>query len=169
MQPSNRRLIVVDDEPGLLEAYRTIFSPAAAAPTIVSSRSKAVAPVTAPSGPGPQYEVTYCSTGEDALLKIETAVKAKTPFVGGFFDVKLGPGIDGIETIKRSQGLDPHLLVCIVSAYQDRSLEEIAKVFGEEFDGQWDFLMKPFGRMEIAQKARNMVANWEWRRTRRAA
>lgn len=167
MQMTNRRLIVVDDEPGILDAYRTILSPEtkAAAP-IVSSRRKVVTPAATAIV---TYDVTYCSSGEAALEKIGAALKAGLPFVGGFFDVKLGPGIDGIETIHRAQKLDKQLLVCIVSAYQDRSLEEIAKIFGDEFDGQWDFMMKPFNRMEILQKARNMASNWEYRRTRKAA
>jgi len=158
----NNRLIVVDDEPGILEGYKGILSPPAlAAPVILSSRSKA--PQAAAAVPTVRYDVTYCSSGEEAIAKIEAGLQAGTPFVGGFFDVKLGPGIDGIETIRRAQAMDPRLLVCIVSAYQDRSLEDIAKVFGADFDGQWDFLMKPFGGMEIAQKAKNLVSNWAWR------
>lgn len=166
MEISNRRLICVDDEEGILDAYRAILgAPAAAAPVIQSSRGRAAAAVAvAPTREVATYEVTCCLTGEEALLKIEQAVKTGQPYVGGFFDVKLGSGIDGIETIRRAAGLDKNLLVCICSAYQDRSLDEIAKIFGDEFEGHWDFMMKPFTKMEITQKAKNLVVNWQWRR-----
>lgn len=190
MQPTNRRLIVVDDEPGVLDAYRVVFSQATSSvsPRIQSSRShveREAMPAnpndkSEPNAPSavsgkaqhgrlPVFEVTFCTSGEEVLEKIREGLDSGCPYVGGFFDVKLGGGIDGIETIRRAQIMDPQILVCIVSAYQDRSLEEIAKIFGEDFDGQWDFMMKPFNRMEILQKANNLVTNWEWRRTRTAA
>lgn len=163
----NNRLIVVDDEPGILDGYRNILTPAAPTPMLLSSRSRGAAIAAAPAAVPALYEVSYCSSGEEALKKVEENLKAGTPFVGGFFDVKLGPGIDGIETIRQAQKKDPRLLVCIVSAYQDRNLEEIARIFGEEFDGQWDFMMKPFANAEIVQKAKNLVANWAWRNLRK--
>jgi protein-export SecD/SecF family membrane protein len=80
--------------------------------------------------------------------------------VGGFFDVKLGPGIDGIETIRQAKDIDPNIMCCIVSAYQDRQIEEIMKIFGDEFSDHWDFLTKPFSSAEITQKANNLISNW---------
>jgi len=164
---TNNRLIVVDDEPGILDGYRNILSPTAAAPMIVSSRSRTAAAPAAPVPVPALYEVTYCSSGEEAVAKMEAGLKAGTPYVGGFFDVKLGPGIDGIEAIRRSLQMDARLLVCIVSAYQDRNLDEIARIFGEDFAGHWDFMKKPFAAPEIAQKAKNMVANWAWKNLRK--
>lgn len=162
----NRRLIVVDDEPGILDAYRIILGQVtSSAPVIVSSRrggaaTAAAAPVQAPEA----FEVAYASTGEQALIEIEKALKEGNPFCGGFFDVKLGAGIDGIETIRRAKDLDPQILCCMVTAYQDRSLDEIGKIFGAEFADRWDFLTKPFAHNEILQKARNLVSNWDRRK-----
>jgi two-component system NtrC family sensor kinase len=162
----NRRLIVVDDEPGILDAYRIILGQVtSSAPVIVSSRrGGAAAAVAAPVQAADPFEVVYAATGEAALIEIEKAYKAGTPFCGGFFDVKLGAGIDGIETIRRAKDLDPNILVCMVTAYQDRSLDEIGKIFGTEFADRWDFLTKPFAHNEILQKARNLESNWDRRK-----
>jgi signal transduction histidine kinase len=158
----NQRILVVDDEPGILEAYRIILAPVALAPVrVASSRRSAVAQVeTNPE----EFEVTYAATGEAALVEIEKALKDGRPFAGGFFDVKLGSGIDGIETIRRIKDLDPSLLCCMVTAYQDRNLDEINKIFGEEYSDRWDFLTKPFAHNEIHQKARSLVSNWDRRK-----
>jgi signal transduction histidine kinase len=164
-EPMNRRILVVDDEPGILDAYRIILAPVAAPPVrIASSRRSNAALATAPEAAPEVFEVTYAATGEAALIEIEKAVAAGTPFAGGFFDVKLGSGIDGIETIRRAKDLDPRLLCCMVTAYQDRNLDEIGKIFGEEFSDRWDFLTKPFAHNEIQQKARNLVSNWDRRK-----
>ncbi len=161
----NRRLLVVDDEPGVLDAYRIILQPVLTAqPRLASSRHSAAAQ----SLPTPQsaeaFEVSYATNAESALQAIEAAVKIGKPFAGGFFDVKLGPGIDGIETIRRAIQIDPELLCCIVTAYQDRSLDEIHRIFGDAFSDQWDFLSKPFSHNEIQQKARHLSLNWDRRK-----
>lgn len=153
----NRRLIVVDDEKDLLDAYRGILSPAKPAISIVSSRMKKV------EQPLDGFEVTYASNGQDVLTAIATGLEGKSPFVGGFFDVRLGPGIDGIETIRRAKEMDPNLLCTIVTAYQDRRVEEIIKIFGTSFSDQWDLLTKPLSSIAIQQKAIHLVANWNRR------
>ena len=165
----NRRLLILDDESGLLDAYRIILEPGAnSSPmgALVSSRSGGSAAAVASSAPSAETEVeifepVYVSTGEEAIAAIQKAVQDEQPFVGGFFDVKLGPGIDGIETIRQVKDIDPNMLFVTVTAYQDRNVDEIFKIFGKEFADRWDFMSKPFSRNEIVQKARNLVANWD--------
>lgn len=162
----NRRILVVDDEPGILDGYRAILSPTVAAgPRVVSSRAKgsaatAAQPVATPNA----FEVSYASNGEEALNLIKKGISEGNPYVGGFFDVKLGRGIDGIETIRQAKAFDSQLLVVLVTAYQDRSIDEIAKIFGEEFSDHWDLLSKPFTHNEILQKAKHLISDWNRRR-----
>jgi signal transduction histidine kinase len=161
----NRRLLVVEDEPGIIEAYRIILTPVATAPVrILSSRTAAAAAVSPIAHPSEAFEVTVATSGEQALIELAHAVKDGKPFAGGFFDVKLGSGIDGIETIRQAKDIDPQLSCCIVTAYQDRNLDEIHRIFGEAFSDRWDFLTKPFSHNEILQKARNLVSNWDRRK-----
>lgn len=157
----NRKILVLDDEPGILDTYRAIFTPSAPK-TLRSSRGQGTAVV--PQAQAEVYEVCYAKTGEEALSLIEQALKKNEPFVGGFFDVKLGPGIDGIETIRRAKEQDPNLLCVITTAYQDRNIDEIMQIFGEEYSDRWDFLNKPFTSNEIIQKARNLISNWDRRK-----
>lgn len=161
----NHRLLILDDDEGILEAYAAILSPKTNAPVVRSSRAStrtqaAVAPVLQPV----QYEVTYTKTGLEAISAIEQAYAAGLPYAGGFFDVKLGGELDGIDTIRRIKDIDPDLLCVLVTAYQDRSIEDITNVFGATFSDRWDFLNKPFTKAEILQKANNLTANWDRRR-----
>jgi len=161
----NRRILVLDDEPGVLDAYRLILEPQAPSRTIRSSRGGgAAAPAPTPTPQAAPFVPTYVSSGEEALATIEQSLREGRPFVGGFVDVKLGPGMDGIEVVRRAQEMDPNFLSVIVTAYQDRSVDEISRIFGEEHADRWDFLTKPFSHSEILQKARNLVSNWDRRR-----
>jgi two-component system NtrC family sensor kinase len=162
----NRRILVLEDEPGILDAYRAVFEPAAPV-TVRSSRSSSATLAAASLPQEALFQVTYASNGLEALKMIEEAVKTGQPYVGGFFDVKLGPGIDGIETIRRAKEIEPDLHCVITTAYQDRSVDEITNIFGEEFSDRWDFLSKPFSHPEILQKARQLSSHWDRRKRER--
>jgi two-component system NtrC family sensor kinase len=156
----NRRILIVDDEPSLRQAYGDLLNPPAP-PAILSSRGSgalAVAPT-----PIPRYELAYAASGAEALKLLHEARANHTPFAGCFCDVKLGEGIDGIELARQAKTLDPHLLFVFVTAYQDRSHDEIARLLGGERGHAWDIVGKPFTPMVIIQKARNLVADWNQR------
>jgi CheY-like chemotaxis protein len=158
MKINNRRLLVLDDEQDVIDAYKMVLSPEPS--TVASSRD--VSQKGKPSSP--PLDVTYVNSGEEALQEIACSFSDGRPFAGGFFDVRLGEGIDGIETIKKAKDMDPNMSFVIVTAYQDRSIDDISEVFGKDFTGRWDFLDKPFAEMVIQQKACNMIANWNLRR-----
>lgn len=157
----SHRLLVLDDEPILLDTYKEIFAPKKNETVVLSSRAIQKNVIEEKKD---DFEVTFVNNGLKALEVIERAVKEKNPIKGGFFDVKLGEGIDGIETIRRAKDLDPNLLCVIVTAYQDRNIDEINKIFGESFSDRWDFMSKPFSQAEIIQKARNLISNSDRRK-----
>lgn len=161
----NKKLLILDDEPEVLDAYREILSPRQDVPRAIRSsrRTNAVA-VTAEAPETLPFEIEYFSTGLDALKAMEESLKKGAPYAGGFFDVKLGDGIDGIETIRRAKELDPHFLCIIVTAYQDRSVEEITRIFGDDFTDRWTLLNKPFTRAEIVQRANHLISDWDRRK-----
>jgi C4-dicarboxylate-specific signal transduction histidine kinase len=161
----NRRLIVLDDENAVLDSYRVILTPRPVINAVLSSRK----PLTTATAPAPNdgFDVEYVSTGAQALFLIESGIREGRPFVGGFFDVKLGPGIDGIETIRLARAMDPNMFCVVVTAYQDRSLDQLTKILGVDSLDQWDYVAKPFTETEILQKARNVVAAWNKRERQR--
>jgi len=158
----NHRLLMLDDETDILDAYQAILGTPANQPKLRSSRSQAQAlQLLVAAEP---LELTRVTSGEQAILEVQKSIEQNRPFSGGFFDVKLRGGIDGIETIRQIKDIDPNLLCVIVTAYQDRSVDEIQKVFGEDFADRWDFLNKPFSQNEIKQKAAHLISNWDRRR-----
>ena len=165
MLEQNRTLLIVDDEPETLKGYADFLTPREAQAARKSSRAKAdaAAPSSGPS-PGERYTLLAAKSGEEAVELVKQELAAGRRVAAGFFDVKLEGGMDGLATIAAIKALDKDLHCVVVTAYHDRSVEEINQLFGEDFKDQWDYLNKPFTQGEIVQKARQMVAAWNRRR-----
>ena len=160
----NNRILIVDDESEARSGYVQFLNPTKQSAVRRSSRSRSAdqssPSVPKPSSSGPEFEILEASTGEEAVALFKKEKNEGRPIAAGFFDVKLGPGIDGLEVIRQIKSIDEDILCVVVTAYQDRSVEDIGDFFGENFKDRWDFLTKPFTQGEIVQKARQMVASW---------
>lgn len=153
--PQNKRILVVDDEKDIVQAYIDFLAPAVATAK-KSSRSSATESTVAN-----EYEILQANSGEQALEIVKKCLAENKHVAGGFFDVKMDGGMDGIQTIQEIWKLDPEMHCTIVTAYQDRTVQDIDLLFGPNHKDQWDYLTKPFMGGEIIQKARQMVAAWE--------
>ncbi len=156
-QGESPTVLVVDDEQGILETYELYLAPKGDEDLVKSARRRGL---TGAAGGERDYRLLMASTGEEAVALVEEVVTNHGHVQVGFFDMKMPGGIDGLETIQRIRGIDPMIYCVIVTAYQDRSLDEIGKVFGPESVDQWEYLNKPFTVNEIVQKTRNAVALW---------
>lgn len=159
----NRTILIVDDEQETLKGYQDFLTPKE---TVVVRKSSRKLYGTGPSETPTleKYNILVAESGEEAIKIFEAELKAGRRIAAGFFDVKLGAGMDGLATIHAIKALDPEIHCVVVTAYHDRSVDEINQLFGEAFKDQWDYLNKPFTQSEIVQKARQMVAAWNRKR-----
>lgn len=157
-------ILVVDDEPAILETYRDYLLPARPAATRVRTSRLAAGGSRARNAGSPGFRILLAHSGEEAVELVRAEMDAGGHVTCGFFDMRMPGGMDGLETIRAVRALDPRILVAIVTAYQDRSLDDIAPLFAGGHEDEWDYLNKPFTEPEIAQKARNLVASWHRRR-----
>ncbi|HEX4925941.1 MAG TPA: ATP-binding protein [Bdellovibrionales bacterium] len=164
----NRRILVVEDEPEIAKSYESILSGGAdnVIPMRRSSRSQAPAEPVQNNVQG--FEVVVVHQAIKALETVKQAVADGKPFAMGFFDVLLGPGMDGIELVRQIHEFDPNMFAVFVTAYNDRNVDSIRKLLGESMSDKWDYLNKPFSEGEILQKARNTVALWNLRNEKQA-
>lgn len=166
----NRTIIIVDDEPETVKGYVQFLTPAEQNAVRKSSRRAfGTGPTAAPGTAGAptadeSYRLLLAHSGEEALKIVEKEMKEGRRIAAGFFDVKLEGGMDGLATIHAIKSMDPDIHCVVVTAYHDRSVEEINNIFGEQFKDQWDYLNKPFTQGEIVQKARQMTAAWNRKR-----
>jgi signal transduction histidine kinase len=155
----NRRILIADDLPDIHEDYRKILSPRI--PTMVTVEGMAdfaphfSLPATSSHSP---FQLETVMQGEDAILAVTRALETKKPFAMVFLDVRMPPGIDGIETALRLREIDPTLQVVLCTAYSDYSFADIARRF-KESDGLL-ILKKPFDPAEVQQLAHALCRKW---------
>lgn len=156
----NKNILVVDDEPEIASIYRDILAaPKSNASGVQSSRAAKVVPL-----PEAQdrfhFDVTVAGTAREALMAVERMKSEGRSFAMGFFDVRLGEGIDGIELVREIHKTFPDMYAVFVTAYNDRTIDSITSTLGPTRVDHWDYMNKPFNASEITQKARNFVSLW---------
>ncbi len=147
----NRKVLVIDDDPLLLDRYQQILSPQKRLKREMDELSELVGDpqeaVTHTSG----FELTLASQGEEGIALAQEAFDQHSPYAVAFIDMRMPPGIDGLETANRLRKVDPDIYLVIVSAYSDHSLEELRS----QIDQRLLYISKPFNQQEVEQIAHN--------------
>ena len=137
----NLRILVVDDEREILQAYQQISRPRreqrGAAPALRVPAGQGKEPASSVPCRRPRFPVVVARTYEAAIREVKEAVSRGESFAMGFFDVMLGEGPDGFDLVKEIQKLDPQMYAVFVTAYNDRSIESIAQFLGEDRTQKW--------------------------------
>ena len=106
----------------------------------------------------PEFELLHATNGEEAYRAIETGKESNRPIAVAYVDIRMPPGIDGIETIRRVRTIDRDVEIVIMTAYTDKSLPEIVQDM--ELLHKLLYIRKPFSREEIQQITLSLVGKW---------
>ncbi len=163
MLNKNQNLLVIDDDQEIWKAYKKVLEYRSIPETstgkqlaalLVEGRSK---PDTESSIP-PRFELSFASQGQSGYTMLKEAAASGTPFSVAFIDIRMPPGWDGMETAARIRQIDPNIEIVIVTAYTDRSREEIVRAVGAP--DKLLFLRKPFDPEELFQLALSLSEKW---------
>ena len=154
------RVLVVDDEQAVLDAYRQVLGQASRgaeqdaidalrAKLFLASAGAAVAAGSATRAR--QFEPVFCSGAEAAVEAVREACGAQRPFAVAFLDMRMPPGPDGAWAAARIREIDPQLEIVICTAYSDVDPLEIGQRVPPE--DKLFYLQKPFHPHEVRQMA----------------
>ena len=104
------------------------------------------------------FEIDSAFQGQEGLEKIRQALQEDRPYAMAFVDIRMPPGWDGLETIRRIWQEYPELQVVICTAYSDYSWRQIVKELGET--EKLLILKKPFDNVEVYQLANALTEKW---------
>lgn len=129
------RLLVVDDDFGVIAAYRLVLE---TIPGIETTKKMfgldALEDDLFGSGSDkntePTWRVSFVDQGLDAVWEVKGAIEAGDPYSAIFLDVRMPPGIDGYETAERIRQLDPNVHIVVVTAFSDYTYEDFLEVAG---------------------------------------
>jgi signal transduction histidine kinase/DNA-binding NtrC family response regulator len=154
----NRRVLVIDDNREIHDDFRKILSPATVTATALDAVETAVLGPPAETVQETQFEVDPAYQGQEGVLLVKKALEAGRPYSMAFVDVRMPPGMDGVETTLRIWELDPNLQIVLCTAYSDHSWDETFEKLGHR-DGLL-ILKKPFDTVEAFQLAHALTEKW---------
>ncbi len=162
----NRRILVVDDDPGVRDSYEQILRGS----TVSGVAERAAALFNGQESGGESqencaYELLLVEGGVDAIRVVREAMRQGIPYAMAFVDMMM-VGIDGAETARRMRAIDPNMRIVIVTAYSERTPDDIARIVGSD---DIFYLRKPFDPQEIRQFAKALTGQWNLARERDTA
>lgn len=139
------RVLVADDDHEVLEAYKR----ALAAPSTSARTLRQALRISAPENEGVEFSVVTAHQGEAAFHLFKEAKENGEDFDVVFLDMRMPPGWDGLRTAEAIREIDSDVFVIFVSAYTDRTMDELRPRLGNNLM----MLRKPFSRQDISQCA----------------
>lgn len=155
------RLLVADDEPGILRLYNRILS------TETSERrenkdllwlEEKLFGNNSGQEPAITFELTACRQSEEAVLAVQQALETSRPFAVAFLDIRMPPGPDGVWAAEQIRKLDPHIEIVMVTGFSDVSPEEINRRVPPAH--KLLYIQKPFHTQEITQFSFSLGNKW---------
>jgi CheY-like chemotaxis protein len=125
------RVLVADDEDSVLKCYLRAFS-AHETRQGGTELDELDARLFSTSVVGPAtdvgFDVTTCSQGNDALALFRQATAGGAAFDAAILDVRMPPGISGIEAGRRIRELDSNVPLIFVTGFSDVAEEELIQL-----------------------------------------
>jgi CheY-like chemotaxis protein len=122
-------VLIADDDEHVLDCYRDAFTEKE--PT---NHMKALDALAAELfdpesdiGDQPKFEIVSCWQGDDAISLAQEAAGNGSPFDVIILDVRMPPGIDGVEAGSRIRAMDPDVEIVFVTGYSDVPIEELQR------------------------------------------
>ena len=152
----NNRVLIVDDQPEIHDDFGEMLTTAlrgTAADDLAAAFTGEPARAFLPP-----FELLHASGGADACRMVRAAVDTGRAIAVAYVDVRMPPGIDGVETTRRLRTIDPDIEIVLMTAYTDKSLSEIVR--GMTSLHKLLYIRKPFSREEIQQITLSLVGKW---------
>jgi signal transduction histidine kinase len=160
--PSNLRVLIVDDTPPIHNDFMKILSPEEKESSALDLAEAVLFGAKEEHKHATKFAVESAFQGDEAIALVKKSLEEGRPFAVAFVDVRMPPGLDGIETVSQLWQVDPELQVVICSAYSDYTWEQITEKIGKS--DSLVILKKPFDNIEVLQLAHALTEKWRLRR-----
>src|SRR6185503_4917470 len=152
------RILVVDDNRSIHDDFRKILCPESSQAGELEATESALFGAPTATKSAIQFELASAYQGREALELVRHSVADKKPYAMAFVDVRMPPGLDGIETTAAIWKLDPDIQIVICTAYSDYSWNDLHTKLGHT--DRLVILKKPFDNIEVLQLAHAVCEKW---------
>ena len=153
----NIRVLIADDDQHILEAYREAFSDTESTQEMRALTELEAELFDADSDveEKPHFDVVACSQGEAAIMLAKKAARGGQPFDVVILDVRMPPGIDGVEAGSQIRKLDPDIEIIFVTGFSDVPLDELQARVPPPM--KLHYFNKPLSFSQLAHDVASMV------------
>ncbi len=153
----NRRVLIVDDQQDIHDDFWEMLQPRVAGATDELVAAFVEQEERQPDFL-PEFELLHALSGEHACQIVREGRESGLPVAAAYVDIRMPPGMDGVETIRRIRAVDSEIEIVIMTAYADKPLSEI--VSDMKLLHKLLYIRKPFAREEIQQITMSLVEKW---------
>src|ERR1051325_8330540 len=118
-EPLKHRILVIDDNRGIHADFRKILLCGDDDQDGIAEISSELFGAGPAKFPRPRFQVDSAFQGLEGLERVAEARRGACPYALAFVDVRMPPGLDGIQTTAELWQIDPDLQVVICTAYSD--------------------------------------------------
>jgi len=158
----SRRILVIDDNRAIRADFNKILRPQAdeTRSDKLAALEAALFDQTAPRRPSVhlQFDVDFACQGIDGINLVKAACDDDRPYAVAFVDMRMPPGMDGLDTIQQLFAIDPEIQVVVCTAFSDQSWEQMIDRLG--MSDRLLILKKPFAAAEVSQLACALTEKW---------
>ena len=152
----NYRVLVVDDQGEIHQDFEEMLTPGFTA-ALTDDLADAFASEVDESFL-PKFKLLHARSGSEAYDIVKTTIETGDPIAVAYVDIRMPPGMDGIETTQRIRAIDENIEIVLMSAYTDKSIGEI--VHEMDLLHKLLYIRKPFAREEIQQITLALAEKW---------
>ena len=157
IEEQNHRILIIDDNEQIHRDFRKILVETKLSAELNGARTalfgeKCDAPKSV------DFELDSAFQGDKGFQMVCEAAQEGRPYAMAFVDVRMPPGWDGVETIKRIWKEEPRLQVVLCTAHSDYSWDEMVDRLGQT--DRLVILKKPFDNIEVRQLAAALTEKW---------
>ena len=156
--PDKKRILIIDDNTQIHQDFKKILLTSKDEESDLGKLEETLLEKEEEQ-PFETYTLDCVSQGEEGLKMVKESIKKKEPYAVAFIDVRMPPGLDGIETISKIWQIYPDIQIVICTAYSDYSWAELFNKFGHT--DKLLILKKPFDNIEVRQLTYNLCKKWE--------
>lgn len=151
------RVLIADDDQRILDAYREAFTEPDSTREIRALDTLAAELFEADemAVEEPTFDVVACSQGDDAISLAREAANDGEPFDVVILDVRMPPGIDGVEAGSQIRKLDPDVEIVFVTGFSDVPLDELRRRVPPPM--KLHYFSKPLSFAQLAQDVATMI------------
>jgi two-component system NtrC family sensor kinase len=152
------RILIIDDNPAIHDDFRKVLCAERVRSSKLLDMEASLFQETSFMGKQTQFELDSAFQAKEGLAKVYHALQEGEPYYMAFVDVRMPPGLDGIEVTPMLWVADPNLQIVICTAYSDYTWEDMFAKVGTS--DRMFLLKKPFDRMEVLQMAHTLAEKW---------